>query len=118
MSLNTRNILVEIAAERTRAKLLGRELDVPALVKLAQWHEDQARYPGDVAGSDRNRYQRARFHANAALDIREALSELKVTDGLASEPTVCTYPRCKCIVSTSSTKPIPTCPKGLPQEDR
>lgn len=26
----------------------------------------------------------------------------------------CTYPRCKCIVSTSTTNPEPTCPQGLP----
>lgn len=28
--------------------------------------------------------------------------------------TTCTYPRCKCIVSTSTTSPEPTCPLGLP----
>lgn len=80
MSVNTRNLLVEIAAER--AKQAGRELDVSALVKLAQWHEDQARYPVNVAGSDRNIHLTAKFHANAALDIREALSNLTVTDDL------------------------------------
>jgi len=28
----------------------------------------------------------------------------------------CTYPRCKCIVLTSTTQPVPTCPKGLEQD--
>ena len=28
----------------------------------------------------------------------------------APEPEQCTYPRCKCIVSTSTTAPVPTCP--------
>lgn len=27
----------------------------------------------------------------------------------------CTYPKCKCIVSTSTTQPEPICPKGLNQ---
>lgn len=30
-------------------------------------------------------------------------------------PERCTYPECKCIVSTSTSDPEPTCPKGLPQ---
>jgi len=29
------------------------------------------------------------------------------------ERAVCTYPRCKCIVSTSTSQPEPKCPKGL-----
>lgn len=27
----------------------------------------------------------------------------------------CTYPHCKCIVSTSTSQPVPTCPLGLEQ---
>lgn len=29
---------------------------------------------------------------------------------------VCTYPRCRCIVSTSTSQPEPDCPKGLPKQ--
>ena len=34
---------------------------------------------------------------------------------LLNNLTRCTYPRCKCIVSTSTTNPEPVCPKGLPK---
>ena len=32
-----------------------------------------------------------------------------------AEPVRCTYPRCRCIVSTSTSEPEPACPKGLPR---
>jgi len=28
---------------------------------------------------------------------------------------ICTYPRCKCIVSTSTEQPEPDCPRNLPR---
>lgn len=34
--------------------------------------------------------------------------------GLGAER--CTYPKCRCIVSTSSSQPEPICPKALPKE--
>jgi hypothetical protein len=34
----------------------------------------------------------------------------------AAAPTFCTYPRCKCIVSTSAGQPDPDCPRGLPAQ--
>lgn len=33
-----------------------------------------------------------------------------------SAPAVCTYPRCKCIVSSSTSQPEPQCPLGLPPQ--
>lgn len=30
-----------------------------------------------------------------------------------AEPVRCTYPRCRCIVLTSTSEPEPGCPKGL-----
>jgi hypothetical protein len=46
---------------------------------------------------------------------RDALAMAKLPKVRASlrDSEHCTYPRCKCIVSTSSTSPEPTCPKGL-----
>lgn len=44
------------------------------LEKLAEHHESRARYPVNVAGSDRCIYQTQKFHADAALDIRAALN--------------------------------------------
>jgi hypothetical protein len=32
-----------------------------------------------------------------------------------AEPVRCTYPRCRCVVSTSTSEPEPACPKGLPR---
>jgi hypothetical protein len=46
-----------------------------------------------------------------ALDPPPEVTQLKLKLGLL----LCTYPACKCIVSTSTTQPKPVCPKGLAQ---
>jgi hypothetical protein len=61
--------------------------------------------------------------ANGATTGKEASITLDVEHGRALfewlkklyEPAaeVCTYPRCKCIVQTSTSQPEPTCPHGL-----
>lgn len=45
------------------------------------------------------------------------LVDIIVGDALrqAKEAGECPYPACKCIVSTSTSQPIPKCPKGLLQ---
>jgi RNA polymerase sigma-70 factor (ECF subfamily) len=58
-------------------------------------------------GSVRSRLSRARGHI---LKDRKRRALLARTNG-------CTYPRCKCIVSTSTSQPMPVCPHGLEQEE-
>jgi len=41
--------------------------------------------------------------------------EEPVTGADNSLPPRCTYPACKCIVSTSTSQPVPVCPLGLPK---
>lgn len=65
----------------------------------------------------------AYFHAQGAdNETLDSFREIEVVDGLVClgwgfatqiVEERCTYPRCKCIVSTSTTQPIPTCPRGL-----
>lgn len=43
----------------------------------------------------------------AAQAIEQGVAQLEA-------PSVCTYPRCKCIVSTSTSQPEPVCPNGWP----
>lgn len=57
-------------------------------------------------GSVRSRLSRARGHILHDRKKRELLAR---QNG-------CTYPRCKCIVSTSTSEPVPVCPHGLEQE--
>lgn len=50
-------------------------------------------------------------------DAKELITEVKQKGGEAfvqrvtSVPALCTYPNCKCIVSTSTTNPEPSCPR-------
>jgi hypothetical protein len=52
--------------------------------------------------------ERLRYHVTGAIERGEgkAIEEI---------PERCSYPRCKCIVSTSTSQPEPECPKGLQQ---
>lgn len=47
------------------------------LIALAGWHDDMGRHPMDVSGSDASRHRRAKFHLDAANDIRTMLRELE-----------------------------------------
>lgn len=47
------------------------------LTQLAEWHQSMGTHPVDVSGSDQTRAARKRFHCQAAIDIRNAVTELK-----------------------------------------
>lgn len=49
---------------------------------------------------------------NIPLPVAE--SEARGWVGLMTD--YCTYPKCKCVVSTSTSQPEPVCPKGLEPE--
>lgn len=78
----------------------------------------------DATGGDGDRsvrlHQGFKFAVIAKLD-RDAEWELTDEDVLREavrleerrKAEVCTYPRCRCIVQTSTTSPEPTCPMGL-----
>lgn len=51
-----------------------------------------------------------RVLVNTGLARRIDVGQIEITDGGAQ---VCTYPACKCVVSTSTSQPKPTCPKRL-----
>ena len=46
---------------------------------------------------------------------RPQLVRKAATTVVDAEVPACTYPACKCIVSTSTSQPEPVCPKGLQQ---
>lgn len=78
--MNIRSAIQAVVAERAKQALVhsGSPPDVvERLEKLIEWHADNARWPVDVAGSDRVRASKKRFHEAAAADIRVALAAVK-----------------------------------------